>query len=96
MEKLKQKHFPHNPDEPVILHRKDIINRIGPFWRLRDEVKEKAFDDDLLGFFKEHPTFDSTSRLIIDLLALSSNGSPVGEVAVTSLWRFGATFALLS
>jgi len=24
-EELKQRHFPHNPDEPVILHRKDII-----------------------------------------------------------------------
>lgn len=53
MERLKQKHFPHNPDEPVILHRADIINRRGPFWRLRDTEKEQAFNRDLLQFIRE-------------------------------------------
>jgi len=53
LENLKQKHFPHNPDEPLILHRADIINKRDPFWRLRDEQKEKAFNKDLLSFFKE-------------------------------------------
>jgi len=53
MERLKQKHFPHNPDEPVILHREDIINRRGPFWRLRDPKKEQAFNEDLLQFIQE-------------------------------------------
>ena len=53
LEQLKQKHFPHNPDEPVILHRSDIINKNGPFWRLRDPDKEKAFNCDLLSFFQE-------------------------------------------
>lgn len=53
LERLKQKHFPHNPDEPLILHRGDIINRRGPFWRLRDPEREQAFNEDLLQFFKE-------------------------------------------
>jgi len=53
MERLKQKHFPYNPDEPVILHREDIINRTGPFWRLRDPEREQAFNEDLLRFIKE-------------------------------------------
>jgi hypothetical protein len=52
-EDLKQKHFPHNPDEPLILHRKDIINKRGPFWRLRDLEKEKSFNEDLLSLFEE-------------------------------------------
>lgn len=47
LEDLKQKHIPHNPDEPVILHRKDIINRAGPFRHLLDDAASKAFDDDL-------------------------------------------------
>jgi len=47
LEEFKQKHFPHNPDEPVILHRKDIINRNGPFWRLRDAERERSFNEDL-------------------------------------------------
>jgi len=53
LEELKQKYFPYNPDDPVILHRKDIINKHGPFWRLRDPKIEKAFNRDLLSFFKE-------------------------------------------
>ena len=52
-EELKQKHFPHNPDEPVILHRKDIINRNGPFWRLRDSEREKSFNESLLLYLEE-------------------------------------------
>jgi len=52
LELLKQRHFPHSPDEPVILHREDIINRRGPFWRLRDPEKEEAFNEDLLQFLK--------------------------------------------
>ncbi len=50
VEALKQKHFPHNPDDAVILHRTDIINCRGPFWRLRDRMKQIAFNHDLLDF----------------------------------------------
>ena len=45
---FKERHFPHNPDEPVILHRKELINKKGAFWRLLDPAKEKAFNDDFL------------------------------------------------
>lgn len=54
MEALKQKQFPHSPDEPVILHRKDVINRSGPFWRLRNREREQAFNEDFLQFVREH------------------------------------------
>lgn len=53
LEKFKQKHFPHDPDEPIILHRREIVNKRGPFWRLRDNQKEKEFNQDLITFFKE-------------------------------------------
>jgi hypothetical protein len=53
LESLKQKHFPHNPDEPVILHRDDIINKRYSFWRLRDPEKAIAFNDDILTFVSE-------------------------------------------
>ncbi len=52
LESLKQNHFSHNPDEPVILHRKDVINKHGCFWPLRDPRQEKAFNEDLLVFLK--------------------------------------------
>ena len=53
MERFKQVHFPHNPDEPVILHREDIINRRGSFWRLRDTERERAFNEEFLQFINE-------------------------------------------
>lgn len=53
LEELKQRHFPHNPDDPVILHRKDIINKHGPFWRLRDPERENSFNEDLLSFLED-------------------------------------------
>lgn len=46
LENLKQKHFPHNPDEPVILHREDMVNCRGPFACLRDETARHAFEAD--------------------------------------------------
>jgi hypothetical protein len=52
-EELKQKFFPHNPDEPVILHRKDIINKSGPFWRLRDPEYGKSFNEGILLYLTE-------------------------------------------
>jgi hypothetical protein len=45
---LKLKIFETDPDEPVILHRKDIIKKRGPFRILRDEEKRKAFDERIL------------------------------------------------
>ena len=53
LEALKQKHIPHNPDDPVILHREDIVNRRGPFWRLRTEEVASAFDSDLLALIED-------------------------------------------
>jgi hypothetical protein len=53
LEQLKQQHFPHSPDEPVILHRKEIINRSGPFWRLREPANQQAFNVDLLHFLRD-------------------------------------------
>jgi hypothetical protein len=53
LEALKQAHFPHSPDEPVILHRKDLVNRNGPFWRLRNSENERRFNEDLLQFLSD-------------------------------------------
>jgi hypothetical protein len=47
LEAFKQRHIPHNPDEPVVLHREDVMNARGAFWRLRDPSRRLAFDDDL-------------------------------------------------
>lgn len=49
-EKLKQLHFPHSPDDPVILHRKEVINKEGIFSALRDADSDFAFTADLVRF----------------------------------------------
>jgi len=53
LEVLKRRYFHHDPDEPIILHRREIIEAKGTFWRLRNADNRQAFDQDLLKFFCE-------------------------------------------
>lgn len=48
LENFKKRHFHHHPDNPVILHREDIINKRRMFKFLQDEQKRSAFDAELL------------------------------------------------
>ncbi|HXK26626.1 MAG TPA: DUF3800 domain-containing protein [Candidatus Binatia bacterium] len=48
LEDLKARHLPHHPDEPVVLHRDDMINARKAFKNLRDEATRERFDSDLL------------------------------------------------
>ncbi len=64
---FRQEHFPHSPDDPVILHRTDIINCRGPFRNLTDPAKRAAFDGHLLGFLQDHDF--ALVTVVIDKLA---------------------------
>ncbi len=48
LENFKKYHFHHHPDNPIILHREDIINKRRIFKFLQDDQKRAAFDADLL------------------------------------------------
>lgn len=48
LEGLKRKYFGSHPDDPVILHRKELVNRRHPFHALRNPDTEAAFNSDLL------------------------------------------------
>jgi hypothetical protein len=48
MEALKARYFGSHPDNPVIFHRKEMLNRKPPFEALRDEAVRAQFDRDLL------------------------------------------------
>ena len=52
MERLKQAFFGQHPDEPLILHRKEIVNAKPPFDRLNDPAVRAAFDEALLDAFR--------------------------------------------
>lgn len=64
LEAIKEKHL---GGKEVILHRKEIINRKGPFWRLRDPANEKIFNEALLLFLREQQYVLIT--VVIDKLA---------------------------
>ena len=49
MEALKHKFFRFHPDEPVIFHRKEMVNGLPPFGVLRDPAIRERFDQELLG-----------------------------------------------
>jgi len=48
LEKLKQKFFTYHPDEPVILHRKELVNKKYPFNSLKDKKIEEDFNSEFL------------------------------------------------
>ena len=53
MESLKTKYFLSHPDEPVIFHRKEMVNFIPPFSSLNDSMLRKKFNEDLLQYLKD-------------------------------------------
>jgi hypothetical protein len=48
VESLKQRYFNSHPDEPIIFHRKELVNKKPPFDALLDTSIEKSFNSDLL------------------------------------------------
>lgn len=52
IEKLKQKFFDAHPDEPIIFHRKELVNKKWPFEALRNPATEEAFNQELLSLIK--------------------------------------------
>ena len=52
IESLKSKYFGSHPDDPIILHRKEIVNAKHPFEVLRDKKVQNEFDADLLDYLR--------------------------------------------
>ena len=48
IDSLKQKYFNHHPDDPIILHRKELVNQKYPFHVLKNPDTKKKFNKDLL------------------------------------------------
>lgn len=53
MEEIKSRYFSSHPDDPVIMHRKEMVNRKFPFHALQDSRIEDAFNRDLLNLLRE-------------------------------------------
>ncbi len=53
IEKLKVKYFDSHPDEPVILHRKELVYRKNDFTVLKNKSIENAFNHELLSLISK-------------------------------------------
>ena len=53
MEALKARYFGAHPDDPVILHRKELLSGKSPFHALKDSETRNAFDTELLDYLKK-------------------------------------------
>ena len=53
LDQLKREIFQPDPDEPIILHRKDLMNKNRPFHILRDPAKETQFNTALLQLLRD-------------------------------------------
>ena len=52
VEQLKRTHFGAHPDEPIILHRKEVMQRKPPFDALKEAATDGAFTSDLISLFR--------------------------------------------
>jgi hypothetical protein len=53
METLKKTFFGSHPDDPIILHRKEMVNAVPPFEILKDDTTKKRFDAELLSLMQK-------------------------------------------
>jgi len=52
---LKLKYFPHDVDSPIVLHRKDLVNKRHPFHTLKNPDTESNFNAEFLKYLSETP-----------------------------------------
>ncbi len=77
LEGLKGKYFASHPDEPVVLHRKEVINRKTPFDSLQDPEIERRFSTDLLALLRE-----------LDYVVITSVIDKLEHLTRYRVWRF--------
>jgi hypothetical protein len=53
MEELKKKYFGSHPDDPIIFHRKEMVNGKYPFEKLNDDLVRNNFNAELLDYMNK-------------------------------------------
>jgi len=75
-EEFKRKHFAYDPDDTVILHRKELINKQGHFSQLIDKDKEINFNESLLSIIR-----DSKYTVVTVVIDKNAHKKRYGEIA---------------
>lgn len=52
LEEMKSKFFGSHPDDPIILHRKELVNKKYPFHSLMDEATERNFNQQFVSMLR--------------------------------------------
>ena len=91
MEALKSAYFGSHPDDPVILHRKELVNRRGPFVSLRDPAVNAAFDRELLGLMRSGTTRSSRSASTSRRIGRSTPSGSTTHITTASPCCWSAT-----
>ncbi len=77
IEDLKRRHFGSHPDDPVVLHRNELVRARYPFRALRDQAVRGAFDSDVLGLVGS-----------LDYVAITTVIDKYEHEKRYSVWRF--------
>ncbi len=77
IEALKRKYFGSHPDEPIILHRKELVNKKPPFHALRGPGVEQAFNQELLDLLRT-----------LDYVVLTAVIDKLEHQQRYAIWRF--------
>ena len=75
-EQLKQDTIPHDPDDPIVLHRRDIIDKKGAFKALQDPSFHSKFNTELIGFIH-----DQSYRIITVVIDKKEHHDKYGKAA---------------
>src|SRR5690242_1879217 len=54
LEDLKRRYFGEHPDDPIILHRRELVNQRPPFEALRDPNLRDAFNTELISMVERY------------------------------------------
>ncbi|NCC36313.1 MAG: DUF3800 domain-containing protein [Chloroflexia bacterium] len=77
VEDMKRRYFGSHPDDPVIFHRKELVNKKPPFTALTDPAIEQSFNQELLGLLKN-----------LEYVAITAVIDKLEHQRRYSVWRF--------
>lgn len=77
VEDMKRRYFGSHPDDPVIFHRKELVNRKPPFAALTHPTIEQSFNQELLGLLEN-----------LEYVAITAVIDKLEHQRRYSVWRF--------
>jgi hypothetical protein len=77
VENLKRRYFGSHPDEPVVLHRKELVNAAPPFHALRNPEVRARFDQELLTMLRQ-----------LDYTVVTVHIDKLAHVEQYKVWRY--------